>query len=129
MTVCWVFQIYIYFIIQHVKAHVIPCSHQPPTRGENTLSVAQGCTATPGATKLLLSLYRVFKRIIYTYIYIYICTRSTNSRDYMVHSSSFLVHFVIFKNAFTFGRWCHYTVTIWCHYAVTVFWCDIITQE
>ena len=29
-----------FFIIQHVKARVIPCPHQPPTRGDNTISVA-----------------------------------------------------------------------------------------
>ena len=43
--------IYIYiYIIQHVKARAIPCPHQPPTRGDNTVSVAQGGTATSGAT-------------------------------------------------------------------------------
>ena len=30
---------------------------------------------------------------------------------------------MIFKNAFTFGRWCHYAFT------VTVSWCNVITQE
>ena len=59
------------FIIQHVKARVIPCPHQPPTRGDNTVSVAQGGTATPGATKQLLPPDRVSKRIIYIYIYIH----------------------------------------------------------
>ena len=38
-------------IIQRVKARVIPCPHQPPTTGDNTILVAQGDTATPGATK------------------------------------------------------------------------------
>ena len=51
-----------YFII-YVKACVIPCPHQPPTRGDNTFSVAQGGTATPGATKQLLPPDWVFKRI------------------------------------------------------------------
>ena len=47
--------IYIYiFIIRRVKARVIPCTHQPLTRGDNTVSVAQGGTATLGATKQLL---------------------------------------------------------------------------
>ena len=55
------------FIIQRVKAWAIPCPHQLPTRGDNTVSVAQGGTATPGATKQLLPPDRVFKRIIYTY--------------------------------------------------------------
>ena len=55
-----------------MKAHTIPCPHQPPNRGDNTVSVAQGGTATPGATKQLLPPDRVFKRIVYIYIYIYI---------------------------------------------------------
>ena len=63
-----------FFIIQRVKARAIPCPHQPPSRGDNTVSVAQGGTATPGATKQLLPPDRVFKRIIYIYIYIYIYT-------------------------------------------------------
>ena len=41
------------FIIQHVESAVIPCPHQPPTRGDNTVSGVQGGTATPGATKQL----------------------------------------------------------------------------
>ena len=40
-----------FFIIQGVKAHVIPCPHQPPNSGNNTVSVAQGGTATPATTK------------------------------------------------------------------------------
>ena len=65
--------IYIFFfIIQHMKARVIPCPHQPPTRGDNTVSVAQGGTATPGTTKQLLPPHRIFKRIVYIYICIYI---------------------------------------------------------
>ena len=44
-----------FFIIQRVKARAIPCPHQPPTRGDNTVSVAQGGTTTPGATKQLPS--------------------------------------------------------------------------
>ena len=57
-------------IIQSVKARAIPCPHHPPTRGDNPVSVAQGSTATPGATEQLLPPDRVFKRIIYIYIYI-----------------------------------------------------------
>ena len=49
-----------------MKVRAIPCPHQPPTRGDNTVSVAQGGTATPGATKQLLPPDSVFKRIIYT---------------------------------------------------------------
>ena len=61
---------YFFFIIQRVKACAIPCPHQPPTRGDNTVSVAQGGTATPGATKQLLPPNRVLKEL-YIYIYIY----------------------------------------------------------
>ena len=61
----------IFFIIQCVKARVIPCPHQPPTRVDDTVSVSQGGISTPGATKRLLPPDKVFKRIIYIYIYIY----------------------------------------------------------
>ena len=59
------------FFFHHtrVKARVIPCPHQPPTRGDNTVSVLQGSTATPGATKQLLPPDRVLREL---YIYIYI---------------------------------------------------------
>ena len=71
-------QIYIFFVIQRVKARVIPCPHQPPTRGDNTVSVAQGGTATPGTTKHLLPPDWVLREYIHThthiYIYIYIRT-------------------------------------------------------
>ena len=80
------YNIYIYFffffIIQCVKAHLIPCPHQLPTRCGNTVSVAQGGTATPGATKQLLPPDRVLREL-YIYIYIYIYTRSIKSRDYI----------------------------------------------
>ena len=56
------------------KAGAIPCLHQPPTRGHNTVSVAQGGTATPGATKQLLPPDRLLREYIYIYIYIYIYT-------------------------------------------------------
>ena len=48
-----------------------PCdtlSHQPPTRGDNTVSVAHGGTAIPGATKQLLPPDKVLREL---YIYIY----------------------------------------------------------
>ena len=32
--------IYFFFIIQRVKARAIPCPHQPPSRCDNTVSVA-----------------------------------------------------------------------------------------
>ena len=37
-----------------MKARAISCPHQLPTRGDNTVSVAQGGIATPSATKQLL---------------------------------------------------------------------------
>ena len=49
----------------------------------------------------------VITQFIYIYIYIYIYTISTKRRDYIVRSSYFFMKFVTFKNAFTFGRWCH----------------------
>ena len=110
--ILWVY-IYIYihtyihliFIIQRVKACSIPCPHQPPTRGDNTVSIAQDGTATPGTTKQLLPQDRVFKRITHThththihtythrhththtYIYIYIYAWSIKSKDYIGRSS------------------------------------------
>ena len=71
--------IYIFFFTICVKVCAMPCPHQLPTGGVNTVSVAQDNTATPGTTKQLLPPDRVFKRIIYIYIYIY--ARSTKSRD------------------------------------------------
>ena len=53
-----------------MKARAIPCPHQPPTRGDNTVSVAQGDTATPGANKQLLPPDRVLREF---YIYVCIC--------------------------------------------------------
>ena len=46
-----------------MKASAIPCPHQAPTRGDNTVSVAQGGTATPGATKQVVSLDRLLTRL------------------------------------------------------------------
>ena len=54
-----------------MKARAIPYPHQPPSRGDNTVSVAQGGTATPGATKQLLPPDRVLRQ---SFIYIYIYT-------------------------------------------------------
>ena len=73
-----------------MKACAIPCPHQPPTRDDNTVSVAQGSTATPGTTKQLLPPEKVFKRIIYA--------RTTKSRDYIGYLFIFIfsVPFVIF---------------------------------
>ena len=62
----------LFFIIQRVKARAIPCPHQPPSKGDNTVSVAQGGTATSGATKQLLPPDRVLiESSIYIHIYIY----------------------------------------------------------
>ena len=63
-----IYSICIFFIIQCVKARAIPCLHQPPTRGDKTVSVAQGGTATPRTTKQLLPPDSVFKIAIYIYI-------------------------------------------------------------
>ena len=57
-----------FFIIKHGKACAIPCFHQPPTRGDNTVSLAQVDIATPGVTKQLLPPDRVLREL---YIYIY----------------------------------------------------------
>ena len=61
----------IFFIIQRVKARAIPCPHQPPTRADNTVWVAQGGTVNPCATKQLLPPDRVLREL-YIYIYLYI---------------------------------------------------------
>ena len=74
--------LFFFFIIQHVKAYAIPCPHQLPSRGDNTVSVAQGGTATPGATKQLLPPDRVLRES-YIYIYIYIYARLIKCRDYI----------------------------------------------
>ena len=36
-----------------MKARAIPWPHQPPTMGDNTVSVAEGGTSTPGATQCI----------------------------------------------------------------------------
>ena len=83
-----------FFIIQCVKACAIPCPHQPPTRGDNIVLVAQGATAPPGTIKQLLPPDRVLRELyiyIYIYIYTHIYARSIKSRDYIRCSSSFFV--------------------------------------
>ena len=66
------------FIIQRVKARAIPCPHRLPTRGDNSVSVAESGTATPGATKQFLAPDRVLREL-----YIYIYARSIKSRVYI----------------------------------------------
>ena len=58
-----------------MNARAILCPHQPPTGGDNTVSVAQSGTATPGATKQLLPLGRVLREL-----YIYICQINKEQR-------------------------------------------------
>ena len=120
ILVCIYIYIYIY-LIQHVKTGAIPCPHQPPTRGDNTVSVAQGDTATPGATKQPLPPDRILKEL---YIYIYIYARSVKSRDYIGNPSSFLVCSLWFKkkNAFTFGCSYYYVFTVTISYIIPQEW-------
>ena len=64
-----------FFFFHHTtcEARAMPSPHQPLSRGDNTVSVAQGGTATPGATKQLLLPDKVLREsYIYIYIYIYI---------------------------------------------------------
>ena len=61
-----IYVFFVFFIIQRVKARAIPCPHQPPTRGDNTVSVSHGGTATCGATKQLLPPDRILREL---YIY------------------------------------------------------------
>ena len=71
-----------------MKARAIPYHHQPPTRGDNTVSVAQGSTATPGATNQLLPSDRVLKEL---YICVCVCVcvadqlRSVTTLDVNLH--------------------------------------------
>ena len=90
---------FFFFIIQRVKARAIPCPHQPPFRGDNTVSVAQGGTATPGATKQLLPPDRVLREL-YIYIYTPDQLNAETTLDVNLH---FLSAVCDLKNAFTFG--------------------------
>ena len=42
----------LFFIVQRVKARAIPYPHQPPSRGDNTVSVAQGGANVVHGTKI-----------------------------------------------------------------------------
>ena len=97
-----------------MKARAIPCPHQLPSRGDNTVSVAQGGTATPGATNQLLLLDRVlWESYIYIYIYIYIYTPDQlNAKTILDVNLHFLSAVCDLKNAFTFSGWCYYAFTV-----------------
>ena len=86
--------IYIYiYIFPHTTCESTcdTLSSSAANQGDNTVSAAQGGTATPGATMQLLPPDRVFKRNIYLYY-----TRSTKSRHYIGRSFIFiLAQFVI----------------------------------
>ena len=60
--------IFFFFIIQRVKSTCDTLTSSATNQGDNTVSVAQGSTATPRTTKQLLPPDRVFKRNIYLYI-------------------------------------------------------------
>ena len=79
-----IYQSIYFFIIQRVKARAIPCPHQQLTKGNYTVSVAEGGTATPDATKQLLPPDRV-KRELYIYIYIYIYSSHTHQTQIYIH--------------------------------------------
>ena len=66
-TKCYIY-IYIYFHHTTCESTCDTLSSSAANQGDNTVSVAQGGTATPGATKQILSPGRVFKRNIYLYI-------------------------------------------------------------
>ena len=108
-----------------MKTRAIPCPHHPPTRGDNTVSVAQGGTAADGATKQFLPPDSGLKEL-YIYICVYMCVyaRSINSRNYIRRSSSFWVCKLWFKKKRVYFRpLMSYTFTI------TVSWCYAIIRE
>ena len=106
-----------------MKARAITCPHQPPSRGDNTVSVAQDGTAIPGATKQLLPPDRVLRELyIYIYIYIYIYTQTPdqlNAETTLAVNLHFLNVVCDLKNAFTFGGWCYYAFTVTVSYVIT----------
>ena len=67
-----------------MKARAILCPYQPPTRGDNTVSVAQGGTATPGSIKQLLPPDRVLRKL-YIYIYMPDQLRANTTLDINLH--------------------------------------------
>ena len=120
MYICMSLYVFIsmnfFFIIQRVKARAIPCSHRPPSRGDNTVSVAQGSTATLGATKQLLPPDRVLRE---SYVYIYIYTPDQlNAETILDVNLHFLSAVCDLKNAFTFSGWCYYAFTLTVSYVI-----------
>ena len=79
------------------------------SRGDNTVSVAQDGTATPGATKQLLPPDRVLRES-YIYIYIYMPDQ-LNAETTLDVNLHFLNAVCDLKNAFTFGG-CYYAFTV-----------------
>ena len=91
MYVCMYVCVYIYFFFHHTTCGSTcdTLASSAANQGDNTVSVAQGGTATPGATEQLLPPDRVLKKI-------YVYTRSTKSGHYIRRSFIFiLVQFVI----------------------------------
>ena len=109
-----VFTYIFFFILQGVKAHAIPCPHQLPTRGDNTVSVAQDGTPTPGATKQLLPPDRVLREL---YIYMPDQLRAETTLDVHLHFQSAVCD--LKKKVFTFGGWCYYAFTVTVSYVIT----------
>ena len=107
---------FFFFIIQRVKAPYDTLPSSAANQGDNTVSVAQGGTATPGITKQLLPPGRVFKRNIYMYIH----GRSTKSRDYI--RRLFIFNFSAVCDLKT-----HLISAI--DVIATVSWCCVITWE
>ena len=110
-----------------MKARAIPCPHQPPTRGDNTVSVAQGGTATSCATKQLLPPDTVLRELyIYIYIYIYMPYQlnAETTLDVNLHYLSAVWDLKRQKKpkktkTFTFGSWCYYAFTVTVSYVTT----------
>ena len=61
--------IYIFFFHHTCESTCDTLASSAANQGDNTVSVAQGGTATPGATEQLLPSDRVFKRNIYLCIH------------------------------------------------------------
>ena len=71
----FLFYLFLNSIIQYVRVHVIPCSHQPLTKGDATVTVVM---VVPGVTNnfclqtgLYIYIYIHVSMYMYTYIYIH----------------------------------------------------------